>query len=43
MSGITDDAAVEGHDLIHNAGVEEERVGSLPTPQTQKKAFFNLT
>ena len=26
MSGITDEAAIEGHDLIHNAELEEERV-----------------
>ncbi|KAL7936534.1 hypothetical protein V8C35DRAFT_277955 [Trichoderma chlorosporum] len=24
-SGITDEAAIEGHDLIHNAEVEEQR------------------
>jgi hypothetical protein len=24
--GITDEAAIEGHDLIHNAEVEEQRV-----------------
>ncbi|UNI15439.1 hypothetical protein JDV02_001973 [Purpureocillium takamizusanense] len=26
MSGITDEAAIEGHDLIHNAELEEERL-----------------
>ncbi len=26
MSGITDEAAVKTHDLIHDAEVEEERV-----------------
>lgn len=25
-TGITDEAAIEGHDLIHNAEVEEQRV-----------------
>ncbi|KAL7948814.1 hypothetical protein V8C42DRAFT_312399 [Trichoderma barbatum] len=24
-SGITDEAAIEGHDLIHNAEIEEQR------------------
>ena len=35
MSGITDEAAIEGHDLIHNAEVEEERVGSTPPSATK--------
>ncbi|KAM4055829.1 hypothetical protein HRG_008320 [Hirsutella rhossiliensis] len=26
MSGITDEAAIEGHDLIHNAEVEEDKL-----------------
>jgi hypothetical protein len=26
MSGITDEAAIEGHDLIHQAELEEERM-----------------
>lgn len=26
MSGITDEAAIEGHDLIHNAELEEQKV-----------------
>ncbi|KAJ5204578.1 uncharacterized protein N7498_005457 [Penicillium cinerascens] len=26
MSGITDEAAIEGHDLIHDAELEEERL-----------------
>ncbi len=30
MSGITDEAAIEGHDLIHNAEVEEERACWTP-------------
>lgn len=25
-TGITDEAAIEGHDLIHNAEVEEQKV-----------------
>ena len=30
MSGITDEAAIEGHDFIHNAEVEEERACWTP-------------
>lgn len=29
-TGITDEAAIEGHDLIHNAEVEEQKVGAHP-------------
>lgn len=34
--GITDEAAIEGHDLIHNAELEEERVCTAlpPVPAT---------
>jgi hypothetical protein len=31
MSGITDEAAIEGHDLIHQAELEEERVSHTLT------------
>lgn len=33
-TGITDEAAVEGHDLIHNAEEEEEKVSLFSTRQT---------
>lgn len=33
--GITDETAIEGHDLTHNAEVDEKRVRSL-TPTTPK-------
>ena len=31
MSGITDEAAIEGHDLIQRAEDEEERVSAWPS------------
>ena len=45
MSGITDDAAIEGHDLIHKAEVEEGRVGSplSPPPTPKLKKMLSLT
>ncbi|PFH58687.1 hypothetical protein XA68_13342 [Ophiocordyceps unilateralis] len=39
MSGITDEAAIEGHDLIHNAEVEEERLHpDMPGKKQAKEA-----
>lgn len=32
-TGITDEAAMEGYDLIHNAELEEERVSQPPSWQ----------
>ncbi|RDA95555.1 hypothetical protein CP533_1229 [Ophiocordyceps camponoti-saundersi (nom. inval.)] len=39
MSGITDEAAIEGHDLIQRAEEEEERLHShdRDTSQTKKQ------
>ncbi|KJZ74706.1 hypothetical protein HIM_05823 [Hirsutella minnesotensis 3608] len=44
MSGITDEAAIEGHDLIHNAELEEERLHEHDNdqPAQQPKQTENL-
>lgn len=45
MSGITDKAAVKGHDSIHNPEVDEERVGSLSPntlPKLQKRLYISM-
>ncbi|RMJ24963.1 hypothetical protein PHISP_04161 [Aspergillus sp. HF37] len=40
-TGITDDAAVEGYDLIHNAEVEEEKTHANESPgETMRPHYF---